>query len=65
MSTIDPKKLLTEDELVELRGVTKGWLRDDRRGKRLVPFLKLGKAIRYRLADVDPALEKLRQGARP
>lgn len=58
----DPKFLLTEHQLAELRGLTVGWLRDDRRGPRRIPYVALGKAIRYRLDVADAAIDKLFKG---
>ncbi|MEY4864292.1 MAG: hypothetical protein RLZ51_2387 [Pseudomonadota bacterium] len=56
---IDPKRLLTEQEVAEARGLTVGYLRDDRRGQRQIPFVQAGRAIRYRLLDVDAAIERM------
>lgn len=58
----DAKALLTESEFAEVRNLSLGWLRDDRRGPRLIPYVQLGRVIRYRLDLADAAIEKLFKG---
>ncbi|MCJ0764171.1 hypothetical protein [Variovorax terrae] len=41
------------------------WLRMDRRTKRLIPFYKVGGAIRYNLTRVREALAALEEGGPP
>jgi hypothetical protein len=50
--------LLTEAEAARFLNTSVWFLRDDRRGRRVVPFVKLGvKAVRYRIRDVEQALD--------
>lgn len=46
-------------------GMSVHWLRKDRRGKRLVPFFRMGGAIRYDLQRVREALARLEEGGAP
>jgi hypothetical protein len=55
-STYGDDELLTEFQLAEARNLKVNSLRADRRKRRLIPFLKLGKSVRYQLKRVDPAL---------
>lgn len=55
--TVDPLKLLTEREVETLRGLKQTFLKDDRRRKRLIPYVKLNKSVFYRLNDIDAALQ--------
>jgi hypothetical protein len=57
--TIDPRRLLTERELEEARGLTVDFLRYDRRARRLIPYVQIGRSVRYRLDQVDSALDRL------
>jgi len=43
-------------------GLSVAWLRKDRRGKRLIPFSRLGRAIRYNLDHVRQAVDALEEG---
>lgn len=43
-------------------GMSVHWLRKDRRSKRLIPFSRLGGAIRYDLGRVREALAELEEG---
>jgi len=56
-----PERLLTDDELAPLLGVTVSWLRKDRITRQQIPYVKLGDLPRYSLSRV---LEALRQGER-
>lgn len=58
----DAKTLLTEQEFAAARNLSLGWLRDDRRGPRLIPYVRLGRVIRYRLDVADAAIERLIRG---
>ena len=58
-----PSPLLTETEAAQFLRCSIWFLRDDRRGARVVPYLKIGaKAVRYRIADVEQALDRMVHG---
>ena len=60
-----PCPLLTTEEAAQFLHCSSNFLRDDRRGARVVPFIKLGaKAVRYRIADVEKALDQMVMGAK-
>lgn len=46
-------------------GVSVSWLRKDRLGKRLVPFVRIGGSVRYHLPTVREALLALAEGGAP
>ena len=64
MSVLQNVPLLAVDEyaIAESIGMSVPWLRKDRRTKRLVPFYRIGKSIRYDLARVRAALANLEEG---
>jgi len=51
-----------EDTLASKIGMSIHWLRKDRRGKRQIPFYKIGTSIRYSLDRVRDALAALEEG---
>lgn len=53
---------ITEYQLAQCIGMSVHWLRKDRRGKRLLPFYKLGDAVRYDLERVRQALRATEEG---
>lgn len=59
---VDPKRLLTDREVQELRGLTPQFLKDDRRRGRNIPFVRLGRRVFYRLHDIDRVAERLSCG---
>jgi len=59
---MDPRnRLLTTEQVAAMIGMSKAWLEQDRHkaGDALIPFVKLGKACRYRLSDVEQFIENL------
>jgi len=48
---------LTEQEIAQAIRMSLGWVRADRRAKRIIPFFKLGRAVRYDLDTVRRALQ--------
>ncbi len=49
-------RALTDIQLAEKRNLSVHTLRADRRGQRRIPFVRLGRSIRYNLRRVDEAL---------
>lgn len=47
------EKELTVPEAAEYLGCTKGFLSNDRSGKRRIPYIKVAGKIRYRLTDLE------------
>lgn len=53
------KQLLTEDEAAELLNIKPQTLSAWRcRGMHALPFVKIGRAVRYRIADLEAWMEK-------
>jgi excisionase family DNA binding protein len=48
-----PEKFLTDYEVAELVGRSRSTLQKDRHLGRSIPFIRIGKLIRYRQSDVD------------
>ena len=55
---ISRSSLITEAEAAALLAVTPRGLASLRK-KRLIPHIRLGKLVRYRVSDLDAALERL------
>jgi hypothetical protein len=51
-----------EVEMAAMIGMSPHWLRKDRRTKRLIPFFKLGDAVRYSPPRVFEAMATLEHG---
>jgi len=51
-----------EVELARLIGMSVDFLQKDRVTKRLIPFYKIGKAVRYDISRVRMALEQMELG---
>lgn len=54
--TDDP--LMTDVQVEALLGVSRGWAAKDRVGKARIPFVKIGRSVRYRRADVFAFIER-------
>jgi predicted DNA-binding transcriptional regulator AlpA len=50
-------RLLKQEEVAELIGMSRAWLEQCRFRKTGIPYLKLGRAVRYRMKDVMEWLE--------
>ncbi len=48
----DDETLITSSELEQLLKVAAGWAAKDQIGRALIPHVKIGRAVRYRMADV-------------
>lgn len=57
--------LLTVREVSEILHVSQSWVRDHSSGKRrpVLPSEKLGRAIRFRMSDIEQFLEECRRAA--
>ena len=53
----DGNRLLTDSELEHMLGVAKGWAAKDRCCTARIPHVKIGRSVRYRLADVQAFIE--------
>jgi hypothetical protein len=51
------EKLLSPEEVADLLGLTLSKLSQDRFLGRGIPYIKLGKAVRYRPSDVESYVE--------
>lgn len=49
--------IVDERKIAEIVGMSLPWVRKDRRGARLLPFFRLGSAVRY---DVPTVLKAMR-----
>jgi predicted DNA-binding transcriptional regulator AlpA len=50
-------RLLRDDEVEAILGVADGWAAKDRLSKAKIPFLKIGRSVRYRETDVRAFLD--------
>ena len=55
-------RLLDDKQLAPLVKVSVQFLRDDRRGERKIPFIRLGRCIRYDIDMVNKALDSMVEG---
>jgi predicted DNA-binding transcriptional regulator AlpA len=53
----DVTRLLRDDEVEAILGVADGWAAKDRLTKARIPYLKIGRSVRYRARDVQAYLE--------
>ena len=58
------KKLLKEEDISEMYGISLGKLRNDRFLGKGFPYVKLSRSVRYDLKDVEAYIEgcKIRKG---
>ena len=49
-------EIMTEREVERGYGLKRPWLRRTRRERRGIPYLKLGRMVRYRRADIETFL---------
>ena len=57
-----PAIAITEHQVASCIGMSVHWVRKDRRGKRLLPFYKLGDSVRYDPERVRQALHGIEEG---
>jgi hypothetical protein len=57
-----PTIVVDEHAAAAAIGLSVGWIRKDRRTRRLIPFYRIGGAIRYDLDRVRQALGELEEG---
>jgi len=60
MTSISNKALLTTEEVASMTGLSRETLAQWRSQRRGIPYLKIGRAVRYALADVQAYLEGCR-----
>jgi predicted DNA-binding transcriptional regulator AlpA len=53
----NPNRLMPQQEVAALIGMSPAWLEQCRFRKTGIPYVKLGRAVRYRLKDVMEWLE--------
>ncbi len=61
----EPERLLTEDELAKLWGVTSSLLQKMRHEGRGPRFVRIGRLVRYRMSDVMRYVEENSIGTEP
>lgn len=61
--TVAVPRLLTQESTAEILGVSPKWLERDRWVERRIPFVKVGRLVRYRAADISAYIEANVQGA--
>lgn len=57
-----PQRLVDEFACADVIGMSVDFLRKDRRGKKIVPFIKLNSAVRYDLDAVRAAMRARQEG---
>lgn len=50
-------RLLRDDEVEQILGVHRGWAAKDRLSNARIPFLRVGRCIRYRESDIKTYLD--------
>lgn len=61
-ATVTVPKLLTQRQASEITGQSEKWFERDRWIGPTVPYCKLGRAVRYRAADIAAYIERNMQG---
>lgn len=62
LRTVAVAALLTEDDVAALLGISAYTLKNDRsRGKIIIPYVKIGRLVRYRIEDVQSFIEENRK----
>lgn len=61
-ATLAVPKLLTTESAATILGVSKKWLERDRWVEKRIPFVKVGRLVRYRASDVAAYIEANIQG---
>jgi predicted DNA-binding transcriptional regulator AlpA len=55
-----PKQYLTEKQVSEITGYSVQTLRNHRHESRGIPYLKIGRSVRYLPEDISATMEKVR-----
>lgn len=58
MSTTITPATLNEQDAAEYLGITKYWLRNNRRSPQAPPFVKIGGRVRYRVESLNRWLDQ-------
>ena len=61
----DTRIAVSESEIATAIGMSVHFLRKDRRGRRLIPFYRIGDSVRYDLTRVREALRAMEEGGPP
>ena len=61
-NTAGTRLAVDEKTLAACLGMSVAWLRKDRSGARILPFYRLGSAVRYNIDRVREALDKHAEG---
>jgi predicted DNA-binding transcriptional regulator AlpA len=51
-------RLMNQKQVAEILGMSEAWLEISRFKKTGIPYIKIGRAVRYRTSDVNLWLEK-------
>lgn len=55
---MDDEKYLNEVEVSKMLGISLSTLRSNRSKKKGLPFIKIGRSVRYRLSDIQKYMEE-------
>lgn len=55
--------LITQDEAAKILGVSTKWFERDRWAERRIPYVKIGRGVRYRATDIAAYIEANTQRA--
>lgn len=61
--TVTVPRLITQEAAASLLGVSPKWLERDRWVGASIPFVKVGRGVRYRASDITAYIEANVQGA--
>jgi len=54
---VESNKLLNQKEVAEMIGMSEAWLEQARFKKTGLPWVKIGRSVRYRVSDVQHFIE--------
>lgn len=61
--TVTVGRLMPQEDAANILGVSPKWLERDRWVEKRIPFVKIGRLVRYRAADITAYIEANIQGA--
>lgn len=61
--TIPVPRLINQESAANILGVSPKWLERDRWAERRIPYVKIGRGVRYRASDIVAYIDANTQGA--
>lgn len=60
--TVAVPRLINQESAASILGVSPKWLERDRWAERRIPFVKIGRGVRYRASDIAAFIDANTQG---